>query len=106
MTYYSISIQGYQCIVVNFLNLYFAKKIEREIYIAVFQEALRDPHIFFLSEEVLMIDKYLAKELHVSIDDNLQALFHVSVPLRHCRTAKKYSTEERHLIETQETKRH
>ena len=60
---------------------------EREIYIAVFQEALIDPHIFFLSEEVLMIDKYLAKELHVSIDDNLQGLFHVSVPQRHCRTA-------------------
>ena len=33
---------------------------EKEIYIAVFQEALIDPHIFFLSEEVLMIDKYLA----------------------------------------------
>ena len=60
---------------------------EREIYIAVFQEALIDPHIFFLTEEVLMIDKYLAKELLVSIDDNLQALFRVSVPQRHCRAA-------------------
>ena len=60
---------------------------EREIYIAVFQEALRYPHIFFLSSEALMIDKYLAKELHVSIDDNLQALFQVSVPQQHCRTA-------------------
>ena len=87
LTCYSISIQRYQCIVAYFLNLYFAKKIEREIYIAVFQEALIDPHIFFLSEEVLMIDKYLAKELLVSIDDNLQALFRVSVPQRHCRAA-------------------
>ena len=53
----------------------------------MFKEALRDPPIMFLSSEALMIDKYLAKELHVSIDDNLQALFHISLPKPHCRTA-------------------